>query len=134
MCIRDRAYRETLRRKVLKAEYTHKKQSGGSGQYGKVIMDVEPLPAGSGYEFVNAVTGGRIPREYIPAVDAGVKDAMQFGVLAGYPVEDVRVTLTDGAYHDVDSSELAFKIAGLSASSEESTSWYAPSVSVTRTS
>ena len=106
------AYRETLRRKVLKAEYTHKKQSGGSGQYGKVIMDVEPLPAGSGYEFVNAVTGGRIPREYIPAVDAGVKDAMQFGVLAGYPVEDVRVTLTDGAYHDVDSSELAFKIAG----------------------
>src|SRR5665811_119444 len=134
MCIRDRAYRETLRRKVLKAEYTHKKQSGGSGQYGKVIMDVEPLPAGSGYEFVNAVTGGRIPREYIPAVDAGIKDAMQFGVLAGYPVEDVRVTLTDGAYHDVDSSELALKPAILNASSEESTSWYAPSVSVTRTS
>ncbi len=106
------AYRETLKRKVEKVEYTHKKQSGGSGQYGRVILDVEPLPAGSGYEFVNAVTGGRIPREYIPAVDAGIKDAMQFGVLAGYPVEDVRVTLTDGAYHDVDSSELAFKIAG----------------------
>ncbi len=106
------AYRETLRRKVEKVEYTHKKQSGGSGQYGRVIIDVEPLPAGSGYEFVNAVTGGRIPREYIPAVDAGVKDAMQFGVLAGYPVEDVRVTLVDGAYHDVDSSELAFKITG----------------------
>jgi elongation factor G len=106
------AYRETLRRKVDKAEYTHKKQSGGSGQYAKIIIQVEPLPAGSGYEFVNGVTGGRIPKEYIPAVDAGVKDAMQFGVLAGYPVENVRVTLVDGAYHDVDSSELAFKIAG----------------------
>ncbi len=106
------AYRETLRRKVEKAEYTHKKQSGGSGQYAKVILDIEPLPAGSGYEFVNSVTGGRVPKEYIPAVDAGVQDAMQFGVLAGYPMEDVRVTLTDGAYHDVDSSELAFKIAG----------------------
>jgi elongation factor G len=106
------AYRETLRRKVLKAEYTHKKQSGGSGQYAKIIIEVQPLPAGSGYEFVNGVTGGRIPKEYIPAVDAGIKDAMQFGVLAGYPVENVRVTLLDGAYHDVDSSELAFKIAG----------------------
>ncbi len=106
------AYRETLRRPVEKSEYTHKKQSGGSGQYAKIILGIEPLPAGSGYEFVNAVTGGRIPKEYIPAVDAGVKDAMQFGVLAGYPVENVRVTLIDGAYHDVDSSELAFKIAG----------------------
>jgi elongation factor G len=106
------AYRETLRRKVEKSEYTHKKQSGGSGQYAKIIIQVEPLAAGSGYEFVNGVTGGRIPKEYIPAVDAGVKDAMQFGVLAGYPVENVRVTLLDGAYHDVDSSELAFKIAG----------------------
>ena len=106
------AYRETLRRKVEKVEYTHKKQSGGSGQYGRVIIDVEPLEPGSGFEFVNAVTGGRIPREYIPAVEAGVKDAMQFGVLAGYQIEDVRVTLTDGAYHDVDSSELAFKITG----------------------
>ena len=106
------AYRETLRRKVEKVEYTHKKQSGGSGQYGRVIIDLEPGEPGSGFEFVNAITGGRIPREYIPAVEAGVKDAMQFGVLAGYPVENVKVTLTDGAYHDVDSSELAFKIAG----------------------
>jgi elongation factor G len=106
------AYRETLRRKVEKVEYTHKKQSGGSGQYGKVIISVEPLPAGSGYEFVNSITGGRIPKEYIPAVDEGVQDAMQFGVLAGYPVEDVKVSLIDGAYHDVDSSELAFRIAG----------------------
>jgi elongation factor G len=106
------AYRETLRRKVEKVEYTHKKQSGGSGQYGRVIIDLEPQEAGSGYEFVNAVTGGRIPKEYIPAVDEGIQDAMQFGVLAGYPVEDIKVTLQDGAYHDVDSSELAFKIAG----------------------
>jgi elongation factor G len=106
------AYRETLRRPVQKVEYTHKKQTGGSGQYGKVIINVEPLPAGSGYEFVNQITGGRIPREYIPAVDEGVQDAMQFGVLAGYPVEDVKVTLVDGGYHDVDSSELAFRVAG----------------------
>ncbi|MCW5953622.1 MAG: elongation factor G [Propionibacteriaceae bacterium] len=106
------AYRETLRRPVEKAEYTHKKQSGGSGQYGKVIIALEPLEPGAGYEFVNAVTGGRIPREYIPAVDQGVKEAMAFGPLAGYPVEDIKVTLLDGAYHAVDSSELAFKIAG----------------------
>jgi elongation factor G len=106
------AYRETLRRPVTKVEYTHKKQSGGSGQYGRVIIDLEPMAAGSGYEFVNAITGGRIPREYIPAVDEGIQDAMQFGVLAGYPVEDIKVTLQDGAYHDVDSSELAFRIAG----------------------
>jgi elongation factor G len=106
------AYRETLRRPVEKVEYTHKKQSGGSGQYGKVIIALEPQEAGKGYEFVNAVTGGRIPREYIPAVDQGIKEAMAFGPLAGYPVEDIKVTLLDGAYHDVDSSELAFKIAG----------------------
>ncbi|WP_370585707.1 elongation factor G [Tessaracoccus sp. MC1627] len=106
------AYRETLRRKVQKIEYTHKKQTGGSGQFARVIIDLEPTEPGSGYEFVNAVTGGRIPREYIPAVDAGVKDALQFGVLAGYPVDNIKVTLTDGAYHDVDSSELAFKLAG----------------------
>jgi elongation factor G len=106
------AYRETLRRPVTKIDYVHKKQSGGSGQYAKVIIDLEPLEPGSGYEFVNGVTGGRIPREYIPAVDEGIQDAMQFGVLAGYPVEDVKVTLQDGAYHDVDSSELAFRIAG----------------------
>jgi len=106
------AYRETLRRPVEKVEYTHKKQSGGSGQYGKVIIALEPQEAGKGYEFVNAVTGGRIPKEYIPAVDQGIKEAMAFGPLAGYPVEDIKVTLLDGAYHDVDSSELAFKIAG----------------------
>jgi elongation factor G len=106
------AYRETLRRPVEKVEYTHKKQSGGSGQYGRVIINVEPMPAGAGYEFVNQITGGRIPKEYIPAVDEGIQDAMQFGVLAGYPVDDVKVTLIDGAYHDVDSSELAFRIAG----------------------
>ena len=112
------AYRETLRRKVEKVEYTHKKQTGGSGQFARVIIDLEPTEPGSGYEFVNAVTGGRIPREYIPAVDQGVKDAMQFGVLAGYPVDNIKVTLTDGAYHDVDSSELAFKLAGAQAFKE----------------
>jgi elongation factor G len=106
------AYRETLRRVVEKVEYTHKKQSGGSGQYARVIIKLEPQEAGTGYEFVNGVTGGRIPKEYIPAVDEGIQDAMQFGVLAGYPVEDIKVTLVDGAYHDVDSSELAFRIAG----------------------
>jgi elongation factor G len=106
------AYRETLRRPVDKVEYTHKKQSGGSGQYAKVLIALEPTAPGTGYEFVNAVTGGRIPKEYIPAVDHGIKEAMAFGPLAGYPVEDIKVTLLDGAYHDVDSSELAFKIAG----------------------
>jgi len=106
------AYRETLRRTVEKAEYIHKKQSGGSGQYAKVLISLEPTAPGTGYEFVNAVTGGRIPKEYIPAVDRGIKEAMAFGPLAGYPVEDIKATLLDGAYHDVDSSELAFKIAG----------------------
>ena len=106
------AYRETLRRAVDKVEYTHRKQSGGAGQFARVIIALEPREVGTGYEFVNAVTGGRIPKEFIPAVDQGVREAMQFGVLAGYPVEDVKVTLLDGAYHEVDSSELAFKIAG----------------------
>jgi elongation factor G len=107
------AYRETIRRKVAKVEYTHKKQTGGSGQFGRVIIDLEPLGGGSdGYEFENKVTGGRIPREYIPSVDAGCQEAAEFGVLAGYPLVGVKVTLQDGAYHDVDSSELAFKIAG----------------------
>ncbi len=108
------AYRETIRRKVDKVDYTHKKQTGGSGQFARVIISIEP-GAGegeSGYEFLNKVTGGRIPREYIPAVDAGCQEAMEFGVLAGYPLTDIVVTLLDGAYHDVDSSELAFKIAG----------------------
>jgi elongation factor G len=106
------AYRETIRREVAKVEYTHKKQTGGSGQYARVIIGVEPIEGGDGYEFVNAVTGGRIPREYIPSVDAGCQEAMEFGVLAGYPLVGVKVTLQDGAYHEVDSSELAFKIAG----------------------
>src|SRR5437764_2719571 len=111
------AYRETIRKKVEKVDYTHKKQTGGSGQFAKVQIDLEPTHAdgedgGGGYEFENKVTGGRIPREYIPAVDAGCQEAMEFGVLAGYPIVDVKVTLQDGAYHEVDSSELAFKIAG----------------------
>jgi elongation factor G len=107
------AYRETVTRKVEKVEYTHKKQTGGSGQYGRVVINLEPTGGdGGGYEFENKVTGGRIPREYIPSVDAGCQEAAEFGVLAGYPMVDVKVTLTDGAYHEVDSSELAFKIAG----------------------
>jgi elongation factor G len=107
------AYRETIRKKVEKVDYTHKKQTGGSGQFAKVSIDIEPTGAGDGgYEFVNSVTGGRIPREYIPSVDTGCQEAMEFGVLAGYPLVDVKVTLRDGQYHEVDSSELAFKIAG----------------------
>jgi elongation factor G len=107
------AYRETIRKKVAKVEYTHKKQTGGSGQFGRVIIDLEPTGGdGGGYEFENKVTGGRVPREYIPSVDAGCQEAAEFGVLAGYPMVDVKVTLQDGAYHEVDSSELAFKIAG----------------------
>jgi elongation factor G len=107
------AYRETVTRKVEKVEYTHKKQTGGSGQYARVLINLEPTGGdGGGYEFENKVTGGRIPREYIPSVDAGCQEAAEFGVLAGYPMVDVKVTLTDGAYHEVDSSELAFKIAG----------------------
>ena len=107
------AYRETITRKVEKVEYTHKKQTGGSGQFGRVIIDLEPLGGGSdGYEFENKVPGGRIPREYIPSVDAGCQEAAEFGVLAGYPMVGVKVTLQDGAYHEVDSSEMAFKVAG----------------------
>ncbi|WP_433381727.1 elongation factor G [Streptosporangium sp. CA-115845] len=107
------AYRETIRRKVEKVDYVHKKQTGGSGQFAKVIIDIEPLGEGNdGYEFANKVSGGRIPREYIPSVDAGAQEAAEFGVLAGYPMVGVKVTLQDGAYHEVDSSEMAFKIAG----------------------
>ena len=115
------AYRETLRKPVARHDYTHKKQTGGSGQFAKIQIAIEPLPTGvveGGYEFVNKVTGGRVPREYIPSVDAGCKEGMTSGPLAGYPLTDVRVTLLDGAYHDVDSSELAFKIAGLAAFKE----------------
>jgi elongation factor G len=108
------AYRETIRRKVEKIDYVHKKQTGGSGQYAKVLVSLEPLPldAEATYEFVNAVSGGRIPKEFIPSVDAGAQDAMQYGILAGYPLVGLKLTLLDGAYHEVDSSEMAFKIAG----------------------
>jgi elongation factor G len=108
------AYRETIRKAVVKHDYTHKKQTGGSGQYAKVQVTIEPLDTAEGkiYEFDNEVTGGRVPREYIPSVDAGIQDAMQYGVLAGYPLVGIKATLVDGAYHDVDSSEMAFKIAG----------------------
>ena len=116
------AYRETLKRVVEKYDYTHKKQTGGSGQFAKVQIKLEPMEVEGDktYEFVNAVTGGRVPREYIPSVDAGIKDAMLVGTLAGYPVVGVKATLLDGAYHDVDSSEMAFKIAGSIAYKEAS--------------
>src|ERR671938_495994 len=109
------AYRETIRKAVERAEYTHKKQTGGSGQFAKVQVSIEPLEVtadGPTYEFENKVTGGRIPREYIPSVDQGMQDAMQYGVLAGYPMVGVKASLLDGQYHEVDSSEMAFKIAG----------------------
>ncbi|QTH60189.1 elongation factor G [Corynebacterium hindlerae] len=115
------AYRETIRKAVENLDYTHKKQTGGSGQFAKVIVSIEPyapapeeLEEGESpiYKFENAVTGGRVPKEYIPSVDAGIQDAMQYGFLAGYPLVNIKATLVDGAYHDVDSSEMAFKIAG----------------------
>ena len=108
------AYKETIKRMVDKVEYTHKKQTGGSGQFAKVLIAIEPFTSedGATYEFESKVTGGRIPREYIPSVDAGAQDAMQYGVLAGYPLVNLKVTLLDGAFHEVDSSEMAFKIAG----------------------
>ncbi|BAF53566.1 elongation factor G [Corynebacterium glutamicum] len=121
------AYRETIRKPVESLSYTHKKQTGGSGQFAKVIITIEPyapapeeLEEGESaiYKFENAVTGGRVPREYIPSVDAGIQDAMQYGFLAGYPLVNVKATLEDGAYHDVDSSEMAFKLAGSQAFKE----------------
>ena len=117
------AYRETIRNKVENHSYTHKKQTGGSGQFAKVIVSLEPnidpeTGTGAGYEFANNVSGGRVPREYIPSVDQGGQEAMEFGVLAGYPMVDVKYTLEDGGYHDVDSSELAFKIASIAAFKE----------------
>ena len=106
------AYRETIRKAVQKVEERYIRQTGGRGQYGHVVISLEPTGPGGGYEFVDKITGGVIPKEDIPSVDAGIQDAMQSGVLAGYPVVDIRATLTYGSYHDVDSSEMAFKIAG----------------------
>jgi elongation factor G len=106
------AYRETIRKTAEKVEGRYIRQSGGRGQYGHVVITVEPTGPGGGYEFIDKITGGDIPKEYIPAVDAGIQEALTSGVLAGYPAVDVRVILTDGSYHDVDSSELAFRIAG----------------------
>jgi elongation factor G len=106
------AYRETVTRPVTKCEYRHIKQTGGSGQFAVVVIDLEPTGPGGGYEFIDKITGGRIPKEYIPAIDQGIQEALTSGVLAGYPTVDVRATLVDGQYHDVDSSEMAFKIAG----------------------
>jgi elongation factor G len=106
------AYRETIRRAVEKVSYKHVKQTGGKGQYGHVVIDLEPTGPGGGYEFVDKITGGRIPKEYIPSVDAGIEEALDQGILAGYPLVDVRAVLRDGSYHDVDPSEMAFKIAG----------------------
>ncbi|HEX3540376.1 MAG TPA: elongation factor G, partial [Acidimicrobiales bacterium] len=106
------AYRETIKKPVTKIEERYIRQTGGRGQYGHVVLSLEPTGPGSGYEFVDKISGGVIPKEYIPSVDAGIQNAMQSGVLAGYPVVDLRATLTFGSYHDVDSSEMAFKIAG----------------------
>ncbi|MBI4515069.1 MAG: elongation factor G [Deltaproteobacteria bacterium] len=104
------AYKETVR-KVVEREYKHVRQTGGRGQYGHVMLRIEPQPAGGGFEFVDAVKGGTVPREYIPAVEKGVRDALEGGILAGYPIVDVKVSLLDGSYHEVDSSELAFRVA-----------------------
>ncbi len=107
------AYRETITRPAQKVEYRHIKQSGGSGQFAVVVIDLEPTGPGGGYQFVDKISGGRIPKEYIPAIDQGIREALTAGVLAGYPTVDIRAVLTDGQYHDVDSSEMAFKIAGV---------------------
>jgi elongation factor G len=106
------AYRETIRRAVEKVEYRHVKQTGGKGQYAHVVINLEPTGPGGGYEFVDQIKGGRVPREYIPSVDDGIEEALDQGIVAGYPLVDVRATLTDGSFHEVDSSEMAFKIAG----------------------
>ncbi len=106
------AYRETIRKPAEKVELRYVKQTGGRGQYAHVVINLEPTGPGGGYEFVDEIKGGKVPREYIPSVDAGIEDAMDQGVLAGYPLVDVRATLVDGSYHEVDSSEMAFRIAG----------------------
>jgi elongation factor G len=106
------AYRETIRKGIEKVQYKHVKQSGGKGQYADVVIHLEPTGPGGGYEFIDKIKGGSIPREYIPSVDSGIESALDQGILAGYPLVDVRAVLIDGSYHDVDSSEMAFKIAG----------------------
>jgi elongation factor G len=106
------AYRETIKGPISKVEGRYVRQSGGKGQYGHVVIDLEPTGPGGGYEFIDHISQGRIPREYIPAVDEGIEEALDNGVLAGYPLVDVRAILVDGSYHDVDSSEIAFRIAG----------------------
>jgi elongation factor G len=106
------AYRETVGNAVQRVEGRFIRQTGGRGQYGHAVIDLEPTKPGEGYEFIDKIVGGKIPREYIPSVDLGIQEAMESGVLAGYPVVDVRVTLVEGSYHDVDSSEMAFKVAG----------------------
>jgi elongation factor G len=106
------AYRETITKKVDNHVYRHVKQTGGKGQFAHVVLSIEPTGAGGGYEFVDKISGGRIPKEYIPSVDQGIQEALTSGVLAGYPLVDVRATLNDGSFHEVDSSEMAFKIAG----------------------
>jgi elongation factor G len=106
------AYRETIKKSVSKVRYTHKKQTGGKGQFADIIISLEPAEPGGGYEFVDSVKGGNVPKEYIPSVDFGIRGAMEQGVLAGYPMVDIRAILTDGSYHDVDSSEMAFRLAG----------------------
>ena len=112
------AYRETITQPIKDVEYRHIKQTGGTGQFAVVIISLEPTGPGGGYVFVDKITGGRVPREYIPAVDQGIQQALESGVLAGYPTVDVKATLVDGQYHDVDSSEMAFKIAGSQAFKE----------------
>jgi len=106
------AYRETITKPVQKIEGRFVRQTGGRGQYGHVYIDVEPAEPGEGYEFLDRITGGSVPKEFIGPVDLGIQEAMESGILAGYPVVDVRVSLVDGSYHDVDSSEIAFKVAG----------------------
>jgi elongation factor G len=106
------AYRETIRKGIEKVQYKHVKQTGGKGQYADVVINLEPTGPGGGYEFVDKIKGGAVPREYIPSVDSGIEEALDQGILAGYPLVDVRAILVDGSYHDVDSSEMAFKIAG----------------------
>jgi elongation factor G len=106
------AYRETVRQRVEKIDGKFVRQTGGRGQYGHAVINLEPMPPGEGYEFVDKIVGGKIPKEYIPSIDLGIQEAMESGVLAGYPVVDVKVTLVEGSYHEVDSSEIAFKVAG----------------------